>query len=574
MRLHFDRNARGGQTKAMLRCDALTVRAGPDGPVILNSAGAFFARGGLHAVIGPSGCGKTTMMKAMLGLIPASGSSSFDGEALGAGADIAGRVGFAPQFTTAQPRLSVAEALGYQLRLAVADPAERARRLESVLSTTGLAAQRDTRVGSLSGGQLRRLSLALELTLDPPALICDEVTSGLDPDSESAILSLLGGLCHEGGRTVVCIIHNLGALGAFDSVTVVYRGCVVFQGTPEALKGHFGIAEPTRLYARLEERPTEDWMESAPAIGPEGAAAGEKPGPVVESRPEYGRPGALSQLLTLLARRTDLFARDHGYLALTLAITFGFPVMVVIFALKGIPEVPSIPLDRITASAEQAELALRVQIDRAHIASLASGLIMFQVILLTLMGANNGGREIAAERTLYEKERLTGLRPGAYAMSKLVFTGALAIFQGLWMAAFVKVLCAIPGPWGLQCGVMAACALAMTWVCLGLSALLASAEKASLLSIYLVGFQLPLSGVVLALPPALDWVCRPFVNAYWSWSGAMRSLDGNRLYDAYRETASPDLVIAVPAAALAALAVHAAVGSGMTFAGCRQRRPL
>lgn len=557
----------------MLRCDDLTVRAGPGGPVILNSASARFAPGKLHAVIGPSGCGKTTMMKAMLGLIPATGRGSFRGEPLDASSGIAGRVGFAPQFTTAHPQLTVAEALAYQLRLAVADRAERARRLESVLTTTGLGAQRDTRVGALSGGQLRRLSLGLELTLDPPALVCDEVTSGLDPNSEASILALLGGLCHEGGRTAVCIIHNLAALDAFDSVTVVYRGHVVFRGTLPDMLAHFDIPDALRLYATLEERPVDHWLARMEAPG-EDEPPGEENPDTPETKGPPPRPGVLSQLATLLSRRTALFFRDHGYLALTLAITFGFPVMVVIFALKGIPEVPSIPLDRITASMAQAELALRVQLERANIASLASGLIMFQVILLTLMGANNGGREIAAERTLYEKERLTGLRPAAYAASKLVFTGALALAQGAWMAAFVKVLCAFPGPWMEPCAVMAACALAMTWVCLGISALLASPEKASLLSIYLVGFQLPLSGVVLALPPALEWVCRPFVNAYWSWSGAMRSLDGHRLYDAYRETASPDLVIAAPAVAVAALGVHALAGAVMTGLGCHRRRPL
>ncbi len=552
----------------------MTVRAGPDGPVILNAASARFAPGRLHAVIGPSGCGKTTMMKAMLGLIPASGSAGFDGEPLNENTGIAGRVGFAPQFTTAHPQLTVDEALSFQLRLAVADRRERARRLESVLETTGLAAHREKRVGSLSGGQLRRLSLALELTLDPPALVCDEVTSGLDPNSEAAILRMLCELCHGEGRTVVCIIHNLAALDAFDSVTVVYKGHVVFRGTLPALLEHFGIPDALKLYATLEEQPVGHWLARL-ADNPQPEDASPAPaGQRADAATRNARPGAAAQLATLLARRSLLMVRDHGYLSLTLAITFGFPVMVVIFALQGLPEVPLLPLERLAGSVAQMESALRVQIERANIASLGSGLIMFQVILLTLMGANNGGREIAAERALYEKERLTGLRPGAYALSKLLFTGGLAVMQGVWMAAFVKVICGFPGPWLDQCSVMAACALAMTWVCLGFSALLASPEKASLLSIYLVGFQLPLSGVVLALPASLEWVCRPFVNAYWSWSGTMRSLDGHRLYDAYRETASPDLIIAAPSVALVALAIHATAGAVMTGVGCRKRRPL
>jgi len=552
----------------MLHCTDLTVRVGHDGPVLLHGVTARFAPGGLHAVIGPSGCGKTTMMKAILGLIPATGVKRFGDSPIDA-ESVAGRVGFAPQFTTALPQLTVDEALGYQLELSVGDAAERVRRLEAVLTTTGLAPHRDKRVSALSGGQLRRLSLGLELTLNPPALVCDEVTSGLDPTSEQSILTLLRGLCHDEGKTAICIIHNLAALDRFDTVTVVFKGHVVFQGPLPLLLDHFGIPDALRLYTVLEEQPVEHWLALRGAVPGADDTGGTYA--VVEPAP---RPGAMSQLGTLLGRRMLLFFRDHGYLALTLAITFGFPVMVVIFALKGLPEVPTLALDSISASMEQARTALRVQIERANIASLSSGLIMFQIVLLTLMGANNGGREIAAERTLYEKERITGLRPGAYASSKLVFTGIVAVFQGLWMAAFVKVICGFPGPWLEQCSMMAACALAMTWVCLGFSALLASPEKASLLSIYMVGFQLPLSGVVLALPSALEWVCRPFVNAYWSWSGYMRSMENEKIYDAYRETMSAGLVIVTPAEALAALAIHAALGIGMTVAGCIKRRPL
>lgn len=554
----------------MLECANLTVRAGGDGPVLLHAVSARFAPGQLHAVIGPSGCGKTTMMKAMLGLIPATGETRFGGEPLTASTGLAGRVGFAPQFTTAIPQLTVEECIRYQLQLSVADAGERARRLDAVLATTGLAPHREKRVASLSGGQLRRLGLGLELTLDPPALVCDEVTSGLDPNSESSILKLLGGLCRDEGKTAMCVIHNLAALDLFDTVTVVFKGHVIFQGPLPALLAHFEIPDALRLYAILEECPAEHWLAKLETYRNENQDTPE----TVPAPEPVAQPGAFSQFGTLLARRTLLFFRDHGYLALTLAITFGFPVMVVIFALKGIPEVPTQSMDRSFASIPEMQLALKVQLERANIASLASGLIMFQIILLTLMGANNGGREIAAERTLYEKERITGLRPGSYALSKLVFTGAIAVFQGVWMAAFVKVVCNFPGPWLEQCAMMSACALAMTWVCLGFSALLASPEKASLLSIYMVGFQLPLSGVVLALPPALEWVCRPFVNAYWSWSGYMRSLDGHRLYDAYRETMPPDLVIVAPVVGLAALLIHAALGIAMTTAGCRQRRPL
>jgi hypothetical protein len=114
--------------------------------------------------------------------------------------------------------------------------------------------------------------------------------------------------------------------------------------------------------------------------------------------------------------------------------------------------------------------------------------------------------------------------------------------------------------------------VSMTIVCLGFSAILGSADKASLISVYLVGFQLPLSGVVLALPEALVWVCRPFINAYWGWAGYFGSMISTRFYDAYRLESSD--YIPVPATAALVLLVHCAIGAGIVFWGCQQKRSI
>jgi hypothetical protein len=189
------------------------------------------------------------------------------------------------------------------------------------------------------------------------------------------------------------------------------------------------------------------------------------------------------------------------------------------------------------------------------------------------MGANNGGREISAERILYEKERMTGLRPWSYAFSKIFFVSCIAIFQGAWMCFFVKMVCQFPGPWGEQLAILAASCVSMSVVCLGFSALLTSPEKSSLLSIYLVGFQLPLSGVVLALPPALTWVCRPFINSYWGWSGYMKSMTDSPIWTAY-ERSLPDLTSSVASneIALFVLLIQGLIGVCMVVVGCQQKR--
>ena len=563
----------------MLSCENLTVRAGADGPVILDGANARFLPRGLNAVIGPSGCGKTTLMKAILGILPSTGEASLAGQRITCTEDLIGKVGFAPQFTAAQAQLTVAESLGYALELAVPDAEERTRRLEAVLGVTGMEPHRDKRVSALSGGQLRRLSLGLELTLDPACMVCDEVTSGLDPQSEDQILALLRNLAESHHKSFVCIIHNLGKLNQFDWVTVVYQGDVVFQGSPDELLGYFGIPDGLRLYEVLNASDLATWRDRwaihqaehpdsyAVAVAKVGAPA------EIEPLPEPVVPGGVSQFTTLLSRRLKLFFRDTGYLGLTLAITFGFPLLVIIFNLEGSWDVLKIPMDRNTASMEEVKQALGVQMANAQLAGLAAGLVMFQVILLTLMGANNGGREISAERVLYEKERMTGLRPWAYAFSKIVFVSLIGIAQGVWMCFFVKLICNFPGPWAEQLAILAGSCVSMSVVCLGFSAMMTSPEKSSLLSIYLVGFQLPLSGVVLALPPALTWLCRPFINAYWGWSGYMKSMMGLPLYDAYTASMpNQSAYVASTTDGLAVLLVQGLFGICLVVFGCQQKR--
>jgi hypothetical protein len=186
------------------------------------------------------------------------------------------------------------------------------------------------------------------------------------------------------------------------------------------------------------------------------------------------------------------------------------------------------------------------------------------------MGSNNGAREIAAERALYEKERMAGLRPTAYAGAKLLWVALLGAAQGAWMTAFVKLLCAFPGAWLPQLAVLSAVGASMSVVSLGLSALLTSPERASLLSIYLVGFQLPLSGVVLALPAALVWAVRPFIATYWGWSGYLTAMRDSRFYDAVA-LLDPGWLAAAPVS-LAVLGAHAALGTALVFHGVRGQR--
>jgi ABC transport system ATP-binding/permease protein len=208
--------------------------------------------------------------------------------------------------------------------------------------------------------------------------------------------------------------------------------------------------------------------------------------------------------------------------------------------------------------------------EAATTATLVSGLILFQVILLCLMGSNNGAREIAGERNLYEKERMAGLKPTAYATSKLFWVALLGGLQGAWMGVFVKVLCKFPGDWIPQILVLSALSATLSVVCLGISAMFTAPDKASLLSIYLVGFQLPLSGVVLALPDAIVWTIRPFIATYWGWSGYLTAMKDSRFYDAVI-LLDPGW-LAGTMVAVSVLVAHAAIGSWLVLYGCKKQK--
>ena len=147
------------------------------------------------------------------------------------------------------------------------------------------------------------------------------------------------------------------------------------------------------------------------------------------------------------------------------------------------------------------------------------------------MGSNNGALEVAGERMLFEREKLAGLSPEAYLAAKGTFLALLITAQAVWMVLFVHWVCSFPGDMFGQVALLWLADAALTSVCLGFSSLARTASQASLVSVYFVGFQLPLSGAVLALPDAIAQVTRPFIAAYWSWSGTIQTLRDTRFYD-------------------------------------------
>ena len=222
---------------------------------LLADISAIFPRGHFAAILGPSGCGKSTLLKVITGI--AHGKE--EGEIYWDGRDLIhhdfspSEIGYVPQFSITHEDLTVRESVAYSIKLRVrgmsGDALDEAtiRILDEVNMTE--FAGRLVRV--LSGGQKRRLALAMELASKPAMLLCDEVTSGLDPQSEDEIVTLLHGLSRSDGRTVISVTHSLRHLGFYDSVLVLYQGIVAYQGPPEFLTHYFRCEDPQDLYSQL-----------------------------------------------------------------------------------------------------------------------------------------------------------------------------------------------------------------------------------------------------------------------------------------------------------------------------------
>ena len=232
-----------------------TIRKDGEDVNLVDHVSIEIPKGHFMAIVGPSGCGKTTLMKTIAGLNPESnGSLIWEGRNLSEDGDFCpSEIGYVPQFSIAFDPLTVDESVEAATRLRVKSRNTEAldHRIDRVLDETGLGPISDRLVKVLSGGQKRRLGLAMELVSDPKILLCDEVTSGLDPRSEREIVRLLHDLSRKDGRIVMSVTHSLAHLELYDSILVLHEGKVAFHGPPEQLNHYFSVTDTEEVYPKL-----------------------------------------------------------------------------------------------------------------------------------------------------------------------------------------------------------------------------------------------------------------------------------------------------------------------------------
>ena len=435
-------------------------------------------------VIGPSGAGKSTLLDALCALRPAQG-----GQVLVDGVDLYRHyeslrefLGYVPQDDIVPLELPVEEALYYSARLrlpADASSAEIRKLVARTLSQLGLAERARTRVGSLSGGQRKRVSVGAELLGRPRLLFLDEPTSGLDPFAEFKLMESLR-LLASGGCTIICTTHVMENAHLMDRLAVLHAGRLVFFGEPALARSAFGVERLTQIY---------DQLDAAEGIR---QPAGPPPEPKEPARLQKSRRAAA--LPVLLRRQWAILRSDWKNLLLVL----GQPVLI------------GLMVTWVTRD---------------------SALILFFAMISSLwFGCGNAAQEIVKEVAMFRRERLIGLGRNSYLLAKLLTLGRMTVVQSLLLYGVMQ-LCSggLVGSAGWQSAALVATSFASVGLGLAISALSRTILQAVMLVPLVLIPQILFSGFT---PPAGDMKTGPYVVSRLMPSAATQSvMDVSLLWD-------------------------------------------
>lgn len=189
--------------------DVRDVRVSFDGTIVLDDASMRVGDGEVVALLGPSGSGKSTLLRVIAGLIPPdAGTVSIDGHDVTAVPTHRRSVGMVFQDDQLFPHLSVADNVGFGLKMVGVAKARRAERTGELLELVGLSGFEQRGVGDLSGGEAKRVALARSLAPEPRVLLLDEPLTGLDRELHDRLAVEVAAILREVGTTAVWVTHD------------------------------------------------------------------------------------------------------------------------------------------------------------------------------------------------------------------------------------------------------------------------------------------------------------------------------------------------------------------------------
>jgi len=474
-----------------IRVDALHLKEyGSGHSTLLHDISLNFPKGAFVALVGSSGVGKTTLLNALSGIHPAQkGTVLYNGQDyyrhLGEFSD---QIGYVPQDDIIHKDLSVKRALYYAARLRLPEGYKHKQihqRINAVLDDVEMKHRRNHLVRSLSGGERKRVSLALELLGNPRIFLLDEPTAGLDPGLDLKMMHLLRKLADR-GHTVILVTHATSNIHVCDLVCFMAQGGrLAFYGTPAEAQEYFHTTNFAEIYNALE--PTAE-QKDVPKIAEENY----KQSPYftrhvtdpLENKLEE-QDQASAQAPAVSPHKRSHPKRQFWYLTLRyLALLKNDPISLLVLLLQA-PIIGVIlyflaasnvfnPVSVVTCpqradllansgpivsyncqrlvnllnSPQGTAFAQQMQQTKAQILQNAiapnSGvnaqtILFVMAFAAVLFGCINGVRAIVGETAIYRRERMVNLRIAPYMFSKIVVLGILSLFQSAILVYIVNM---------------------------------------------------------------------------------------------------------------------------------------
>ena len=391
-----------------IRIDVIDLcrEVGPpsDRKLILQDVTLTIGRRELVGILGPSGSGKTTFLNAICGLRPATrGQVLFNGKDLYENYTAARQfIGFVPQHDDLHDDLTLEQEMAFASRLRLPrdmTAVDRQEHINRLIDLLELSEHRDTRIGSLSGGQRKRVSIGIELLSQPGVLFVDEPTGGLDPRNQERMMYLFRRIATS-GCTVVMATHQLGGFDLLDRAMVMTEGRMVYFGPVTQFYDYFDVNVAGDIYGKLEsERSAAEWEErflESNAYEQYVADPGAEPPQGQELPPLPRSQGGIGQLVTLTRRYATQRLADRGSLVTSLLQAPIIGLLVIAIA-GGVPNSPR---------------------------------TLFMLVVAALwLGCSAGVREIVDEARIYRRERLTFLKRWTYLGSKNLVLALMGLAQ-------------------------------------------------------------------------------------------------------------------------------------------------
>lgn len=464
-------------------------------------------------VFGTSGSGKSTLLDALNGRRPAtSGQILYNGTNLYEAFDLfRTAIGYVPQQDIVHRNIIMQHALKYTAKLRLppdTSNSEMDDNAASVLEKVGLAEKAKLLVNTpapLSGGQLKRVSLAVELVANPNVLFLDEVTSGLDAGTDKKMMKLFRSLADD-KKTVICITHTLENIETCQLVVLLHQGRLVFFGPPQAVIGYFGIERLSDVYEALESKPAAFWAEKYHSssfyelyVEKRKTADGNNSAQSMnQAQVATKKFFSWKQTYTLMSRYIELLMSDKRNM---------------LFLILQAPLV-ALAISLVFDSSDNL-------IERAGKESQIVFMLSLSVIWF---GCINSVRELVKELPIYLRERSVNLAIAPYIISKLIPLTAICFIQCALLLLVIEIFIPIPGDILTRFSVLFSVSVAATTMGLSVSAFVGSNDKAMTTIPMLLVPQIILAGAVVELKGAALWVAKSSMISYWGYEAMKTTL--------------------------------------------------